>query len=92
MELITSSSKLDTIIPCTGGKVGAPNLRRESVDGTLEFIQDALFWLKAYSRGVGSFTQVLLSRDKERVVTLSIEGSEGRSLSSLKGPERSTAL
>ena len=40
-----------------------------------------------------SSLRVLLdSRDEERVVTMSIQGAEGRSLSSLQGPERSIVL
>ena len=73
MKLVTASSKLDTIILCTGGKVDAQDLRGESADSTLEFIQDALSWLKADSEGVCIFTQVLrgdsLARD-EHVIRL----------------------
>ena len=40
------------------GKVGASKLRGTSGDEILEFAQDALFWLKADSLGMGSFKQV----------------------------------
>lgn len=59
MKLVTASSKLYATLPCTGGKVGASNLWRKSVDETLEFTQEALSWLKADFQGVGSFVWVL---------------------------------
>jgi hypothetical protein len=54
MRLVAAASKLYAILPCTGGKVGASNLWRKSVDETLEFTQAALSWLKADFQGVVS--------------------------------------
>lgn len=42
MKLVATSSKLCTITLCMGGKAGASNLWRTSVDETLEFPQDTL--------------------------------------------------
>jgi len=51
-KLVTAASKLYVVLPCTGGKVGASNLWRKSVDETLEFTQGALSWLKVDFQGV----------------------------------------
>ena len=56
IRLVAAASKLYAVLPCTGGKVGASNLWRKSVDETLEFTQDALSWLKADFQGVDSLT------------------------------------
>ncbi|KAF9646174.1 hypothetical protein BDM02DRAFT_3100296, partial [Thelephora ganbajun] len=53
-KLMTAASKLYAVLPCTGGKVGASNLWRKSVDETLDFTQGALSWLKADFQGVDS--------------------------------------
>ena len=45
-KLVAAASKLYAALPCTGGKVGASNLWRKSVDETLEFTQSALSWLR----------------------------------------------
>ena len=50
-KLVTAASKLYAVLPCTGGKVGASNLWRKSVDETLEFTQGALSWLRADFQG-----------------------------------------
>ena len=51
-KLVAAASKLYAVLPCTGGKVGASNLWRKSLDETLEFTQSALSWLKADFQGV----------------------------------------
>jgi len=57
-KLVTAASKLYAVLPCTGGKVGASNLWRKSIDETLEFAQGALSWLKTDSQGVDSLTEL----------------------------------
>jgi len=57
-KLVIAASKLYAVLPCTGGKVGASNLWRKSVDETLEFTQSALSWLKADSQGVDILMRV----------------------------------
>lgn len=57
-KLTSAASKLYSILPCTGGKVGASGLWRKSVDETLEFTQSALSWLKADSQGAYNMTQI----------------------------------
>lgn len=51
-KLVAAASKLYSVLPCTGGKVGASNLWRKSVDETLEFTQGALSWLSTDFQGV----------------------------------------
>ena len=62
MKLVTPSSKLYAIFPCTGEKVGASNLWGKSVDETLEFTQDALSGLKPDFQGVD---RDFLGRDQQ---------------------------
>lgn len=50
-ELVIVASKLYAVLPGTGGKVGASNMWKKSVDETLEFTQNALSWLRADSQG-----------------------------------------
>ena len=57
-KLVIAASKLYAVLPCTGGKVGASNLWRKSVDETLEFTQSALSWLKADSQGMDILMRV----------------------------------
>jgi len=45
-EVLNAASRLYAVLPLTGGKVGATNLWRKSVDETLSFGWEALYSLR----------------------------------------------